>query len=364
MPAKQDSAATGDAPIMLRKELVLSGTSMPEPIIMSDIQYCSSKQPYVQLTVKSKWLCLLATGSLPRNRPLASCKLFELLKARISDAWTSPADDGAEGPVDGLALLGLADEVVHQEQTKRYHRKRQDVGLQNWRAVSVPVGPKSAQSRTIKVLLKSAREAPWIELTTDNLSWLRQYLRDEIAALGANPEGSTTSSAADAEQQGLKLLADEELIWWCNATSSWRISATPPGSKTRVRSDVYVSRSPPETFRERVQLALEKAKERKRMMENGESWRLDKSRKRAGQELEGGELSELQDDPAAAIAAPIQDEVSDQKASPVIPATQRRRLHLGAGELFERPKARRGTTLTMQGVMDRWAADADVSDVL
>ena len=329
MSAKQGKNAAADTPIMLRQELVLSGGSLAEPIIMpaADMECCSSQHTYVNLAKQSKWLCLLVTGSLPRNRPLSRSGLFDLLRKLVSDAWTSTGTADVSAPAEGLSALGLDDESDHLLKLKRDHRKRQLPGVQTWRAVSVPVHPHSAGSRTINVLLKSAQYAPSMELTADNLSWLRQYLREEIASASAptvaDPAGSTTSIATYADQKEPKVYDPEkEGIWWCSCTSVWRVSANCPGETTRVRRDVFVSREPTETFRDRVLERLEDAKQLKANLESGQCSpeKCSKPRKRilkedmdimrAAADARGScEVSELHD----AAAAPDQDGVSDQK---------------------------------------------------
>jgi hypothetical protein len=307
MPAKQESAAKADSPVALREELVLHGGLLSEPIIIpsTSISKDSTGALYVKLAVAEKWLCLMATGIGPKKRPLGNCAIFETLKDLIAKSLTKATQDEQE-PLTGLAALGLdaEDKVFDDAHFKKQKKKRARLGAQDWAAISVPVKRESTQRISLNVLLRSGRDAPWMHLTERNLSWLRDYIHSEITQ-GAEPRSTRSktsteaSSPEDAFQEAAPFDPDGDGIWWCNANTSWRVSASVPDSKTHVRKDVYVPRAPEENFRERVQAAFDQAKDLKRRLERGEQVVAKRKRRsNHGCEEEAGEkapLSELQD---------------------------------------------------------------------
>ena len=89
-------ASVSDAPLTLTTEVVLRGGSMKEPLILQDIEFCSERQPYIKVSKDSRWLCLVVTGALPRKRPLAGSKIFDLLRDKVSAAWSTNGADVAD----------------------------------------------------------------------------------------------------------------------------------------------------------------------------------------------------------------------------------------------------------------------------
>lgn len=240
--------------ITVRELPVVSGGHLSEPMILSELQLCSDGHPYVKVHKKAKWLCLMVTGRSVNTRPLSFTTVLDELRKKGNAAEEIAA--AASIPLRGLAALGLDDCLDDKQAEKKAgHRKRLLPGAKNWATVSMPVQPGATQMRSLNVLRKSDNEAAWMQLSAENLTWLHDFLRQEI--LQASAARSTTTEPEDTEP-----LENKGNIWWCSAASCWRVAAKVSWTTVTQRADVYVPRHPPDTFEQRVIEAKNSAKEK------------------------------------------------------------------------------------------------------
>ena len=250
-PKKVVPAAT---PIKVRQLPVVFGGHLSEPMILSELELCCDGHTYVKVHKKAKWLCQMVTGRVVNTRPLASTTVLDELRKKVNAAEEVAAP--APLPLRGLSALGLDDNIEEQRAEKKTgHRKRPLPGMKNWETVSMPVQPGATQMRSLNLLRKSDNEAAWMQLTAENLTWLHDFLRQEI--LQASAARSTTTEPEDTEP-----VEDKGNIWWCSAASCWRVAAKVSWTTVTQRADVYVPRQPSDTFEQRVIEAKKTAKEK------------------------------------------------------------------------------------------------------
>ena len=247
---------------------VVSGGNLPEHMILTEVELCSQGKQYVKVHKKAQWLCHMVTGRRAAARPLAATRLLDNLRNAVSATWDT---GGLQPEPTGLAALGLDDDRSDDTRKEKRdgHRKRILPGSQNWAEVTMPVSPGATQKRRIKVLKKTDREAAWIELNTENLTWMRNYFRDEIAR-PPDERSTTTESGDPPESQKPFPSTPGEHIWWCSAASVWRITAKVKWSTVLQRAEVYVSRNPSDDFGSRVIEAKEVAKQKQAELESSE----------------------------------------------------------------------------------------------
>lgn len=255
-----------DLPTVISKGWLLSGGSLKKSAIVDDVLELSHDQLFVRVRKESKWVSEFVTGEAWGNHPLKGTKVFELIlqklqKALLQQEMVKVKASESNNAVIGLGLDDEADEAQHSL-AKRRKTAAKHTGKDKFVEIQMPVEPDSTEMVAVKVLSKLLKDAIWLELKDDTLSWLRRYMRAELASMvqekTEKKEQGNKKKAAKDEAQAVKDQSMEVEPYWCSAASSWRVK-TLPGNSPKT---YYVARRPEETFLERCQAMKQLAKDR------------------------------------------------------------------------------------------------------
>jgi hypothetical protein len=220
---------------------------------------------------------MLVTGAKPYKRALKTSDVCTVLKFLTRDECIKinrakptkkPADDD---PFAGLGLDPVAeDDSIEEVASARKRRKCLAVSKdlrQRPLTITVPIRPRSSEVRQIKVLASAERDAPWMELTIDNVTWLRDYIIAELVPGDDEPSTPPPTSQSGASSPGSPgapspATTTPKGINWCHHYGQYRIYywKLVGGRRKRLAKSITVTREPLGTYAARADKALVKAK--------------------------------------------------------------------------------------------------------
>jgi hypothetical protein len=205
-------------PVQIKKEFTVVGGFLKRPQVLPTKVFHHDGVPVEMIRVGSAelWLCSMAAGECAAKRPLGRVQVFKKL-------WAGLFEDKQGGPaIDAkMQALDFEDGDGASSGTSPDGKRPAKMARSGpcVRAVSLSTSA-SAAAETVEVV--AARLGSKLFIATDALSWLVNYLRDELATCGVEP---VASAAAESPPN----------IWWDFHNSAWVAYSQPEAAGKRVK---------------------------------------------------------------------------------------------------------------------------------
>ena len=256
---QENEAPANDDRTHIGKETVLRGGSAKGPLVLETTPG-DDGHDYVKLSHSAAWLTEYTFGVSPARRPLARSVLIDLCRAAYREAALRKHLGGRQS--SAVASLGLdaprATSCVEHARVSRKQLKRNHAVFGDILEVCAPGISGCVAARNLNMFATS--QPKWeifIQLTEDNLAWVRDYLRAELvrADTSAGPPSPATEGVEVETPEGFR--TPKKGAFWCRAASEWRIRYRTSDGTMRVKRQ-FVPRRPADDFKERSREAREK----------------------------------------------------------------------------------------------------------
>ena len=240
---KRKAAGPQHAFVSVESGWILRGGATKEPQILTDVEQDGEKS-FVKLTHQAIWMCRFVADVPPARRPLANSTCIETLRAKyrenaLKDVVKQTAEVAGLGLDDGPPARG-----PRSQSRKAITEESRAYGVA--KTVTMPTTPGAETTTSLNIIVKpSGLKDVYLEATKENLAWLHDYLRAEIAAVPSSASASGAQGVGDEVCESPRREA-----YWCRAASSWRVRfRTASGDYNTVQ--FYVAREPKDSFAER-----------------------------------------------------------------------------------------------------------------
>lgn len=177
------SCPAEENPVSAQPEWVLRGGCLKPKtaVVLEEIIEPTPNKYYVKLNPQAPWMAQYAVGTYVSRRPFAQVKLLDCIRRVYREkALASASQTSARTSVQ---RLGLDEDVPGNNRPG--HRSRAQTRAEYVhngvpRDITMPAPTLPNEHAMSVVVTACSKQEVYMELTNDNLTWLRNYLRYEI----------------------------------------------------------------------------------------------------------------------------------------------------------------------------------------
>ena len=227
MSAKRTRTLPG---VQITMQLTVKGGLLNQPRCLEAIPaVCEGREvQFVAISNSDDWLCHMASGKGKSTRPLARCKVMVELRRKSKDPGSptdsSPTDSAIVDPMNDMLFEDSAPaKLVCLTPNKNKQRRETSSSAPTASSFEVvPVLMKACPGASADVELTQVlilTQGPKMLIDVDALSWLLNYLMDELDSSGVDPVLESPKKF-------------EAALWWDFRDDCWAWRSTTSKRKT------------------------------------------------------------------------------------------------------------------------------------